>query len=52
MDKYAIPEHTMTEDYPIRWEGSWSGRQLVVKEVICIRTLPESLHFNCDGDGG
>ena len=51
-DKSAI---AWTEDNPIRWNDTRilqhvsRTMELVVKEAICIRTTPESLHFNHDG---
>ena len=54
-DKSAIAEHAWTEDHPIRWgdtrimQHASQAMELVVKEGICIRTTPESSHFNRDG---
>ena len=54
-DKSAIAEHAWTEDHPIRWDDTRilqhasRSMELVVKEAICIRTAPESSHFNRDG---
>ena len=55
-DKSAIAEHAWTpEDHPIRWDDTrilqHASRtmELVVKEATCIRTTPESSHFNHDG---
>ena len=55
-DNSAIAEHAWMKDHPIRWEDTrilqHASRtmELVVKETICIRTTPESSHFNRDGD--
>ena len=51
-DKSAIAEHAWTEDHPIRWGDTrimQHAMELVVKEAICIRTTPESSHFNRGG---
>ena len=53
--KSAIAEHAWTEDHPIRWDDTRilqhasRSMELVVKEAICMRTAPESSHFNHNG---
>ena len=48
IDKSAIAKHAWTKDHLIRWDASRT-MELVVKDVICIQTTPESSHFNRDG---
>ena len=53
-DRSALAEHAWTEDHPICWDDTRIQQhairtmELVVKEAICIRTTPESSHFNHD----
>ena len=53
-EKSARAKHAWTENHPIRWDDTrilqHASRtmELVVKEAICIRTTPESSHFNRD----